>query len=632
MLYLMRNKMKAVVMWFIIGAFLATIFYAWGVGSARRGDGKQGGNWVAHVAGDEISAVEYERELQRMEEQFRDLPAELVKSLNLKEKALEGLISQRLLLQQARKMGVEIPDEELARSIQELPYFQENGAFSNRAYRTALSQYFKMTPIAFEERQREGMQVRKLQDLIGDTAKISEKEIHQAFVARNEKVVVEYALLRADDHRPAGEVEEATAQEYYERHKEDFRTKEEINVLYAYLTPQDFFDEITLTEGEAEQYYKENESDYVQPEKIRARHILVRVPRDADGETLQAARKKIEGILEKVQAGEDFAELARLNSEDSSASRGGDLGYFEPGQMVKAFEDAAFSLRPGETSGIVRSKFGFHIIKVEDHKDAIEKSFDEVRSRIEGELKFVEGLRHARRKAMRLYAEIRKGKDFQDAIKEAGYSLRETGYFSRADNRITGIPADLVRAFNEEAFAAGADGLGGVVKGDRGYLLLKVLKRKPPRIPTLEEVRAKVNKAVADEVSRENVRKAAEEMVQALKEKMPFAEAAEKAKAADTKITEPFTRSESPVSPDFTKIAFTLTAENPADRIDAGTEQYVLFLRKRLPADESSYAEAKEEIQRSLMEAKKKRLLSAWLNRVRKAAAVEVNQDLLDRI
>lgn len=632
MLYLMRNKMKAVVMWFIIGAFLATIFYAWGVGSARRGSNKRGENWVAHVAGDEISTMEYERAVQRMEEQVRDLPAELVKRLNLKEKTLEGLIRQRLFLQQARNMGIEIPDAELAKSIQGLPYFQENGSFSDRAYRTTLSQYFKMTPTTFEERQREELEVRKLQELIGDTAKISEKEIHQAFVVRNEKVVIEYSLLRADDHRPVGDVEEAAAQEYYEKHKENFRTKEKINVLYAYLTPQDFFETVTLREGEAERYYKENLSDYVQPEKIRARHILVRVPKDADEEVLQAARKKIEGILEKVQGGEDFAELARMNSEDSSASRGGDLGYFEQGQMVKAFEDAAFALKPGETSGIVRSKFGFHIIKVEDHKDAIEKSFDEVRSRIEGELKFEGALHHARRKAMRLYAEIRKGKDFRGAIEEAGYPLRETGYFSRADNRITGIPADLVRTFNEEAFASGTDGLGGVVKGDRGYLLLKVEKRQPPRIPTLEEVRAKVNKAVAEEESRVNVREAAEEMVQALKEKTAFGEAVKKAKAAETKTTKPFTRSESPVSPDFTKVAFVLTAENTAGRLGTEKGQYVLFLRKRLPADESSYAAAKEEIKKTLMEAKKKNLIAAWLNRIRKSVTVEVNQDLLDRI
>ncbi|NOY52053.1 MAG: hypothetical protein GXP58_00335 [Deltaproteobacteria bacterium] len=632
MLYLMRNKIKSVVMWFIIGAFLATIFYAWGVGSARRGSGKRGEkNWVAHVAGEKISAVEYERALQRMQDRFQDLPAELVKKLNLKERTLEGLIRQRLLQQEAQRMGIEIPNEELARSIETLPYFQENGTFSKRAYRTALSQYFKMTPTIFENRQRAALQVQKLEDLIGDTVKVSEKEIHQAYVRQNEKVVIEYALLRADDHRPKGRIRKAAAQAYYEKHQEDFRTKEEINVLYAYLTPQDFFREVTLPEGAAKRYYKENKEDYVQPEKIRVRHILIRVPRNADGEALQKAREKIEGILKQVKAGQDFTELARKYSQDSSASRGGDLGYFAKGQMVKAFEKAAFALQPGETSGIVQSKFGFHIIKMEDHKAAIAKSFEEVRPRIEAKLKFIEALHHARKKAMHLYAEIRKGKDFRGAIEEAGYSLRETGYFSRADNRIAGIPTDLARAFNEEAFAAGDNGVGRV-RGDQGFLLLQVLKRRPPRIPALKEVRAKVNAAVAVEMGRENVRKAAVEMVKALKGKHPFVEAAKQAKAVETKTTAPFTRTESPVSPDFTKAAFALTADHPADRIETKQGEYVLFLRKKIPADESAYAGAKEEIKKSLREEKKKNLLAAWVNQIRKGTTVKVNQDLLDRI
>ncbi len=629
MLYFMRHSMKSIVMWFIIAAFLGTIFYAWGMRSTGGGDGGQ--NWIATVEGEDITPAEFENELRQMEAQLRDLPPSLLKQLNLKEQVLNNLINQRILLGKAEEMGIQVTDQEIAASIQASPFFQQNGAFSSQAYRTVLAQS-RMTPSAFEKRQREALLIQKLQDLIQDSTKVTDEEIREDYLYNNETVVAEYVLIRFEDHRPDKDPSEEVLQSYFAKQKETFRTQEMINAAYCYITPQDFFDQIDVPEAEVERFYQDNQDQYVQTEKVRARHILIRVPQDADEATTDGARKKIEKVLEEAKASDDFAGLAQKNSEDSTAAKGGDLGFFEKGQMVEPFEQAAFALEPGEVSPVIRTEFGFHIIKMEERQEAKEKSLDEVRDEILRELKFDQAMRMVRKKSMRLYAEIRKGKDFREAIDESKLSIRETGFFSRKDTRMQGVPVDLAQRFSEEAFAADEKGVGGVIKGERGYLLLKVEERKSPRIPSLEEVRSEVTQAVLKEMEKANAENMAKEMVQSLQNQVPFSESAEKAGASETDVTEAFTREGAVINAEFTRTAFTLTAENPAAYLPADNGYYVIHLKEKSPPLEESLQEARDEIKDQLIQKKKNNLFASWLDAVRKEVQIDVNQERMDRI
>jgi peptidyl-prolyl cis-trans isomerase D len=629
MLYFMRHSMKSIVMWFIIAAFLGTIFYAWGMKSTGGGDGGQ--NWIATVEGEDITPAEFENELRQMEAQLRDLPPSLLKQLNLKEQVLNNLINQRILLGKAEEMGIQVTDQEIAASIQASPFFQENGAFSSQAYRTVLAQS-RMTPSVFEKRQREALLIQKLQDLIQDSTKVTDEEIQEDYLYNNEKVVAEYVLIRFEDHRPDKDPSEEVLQSYFAKQKETFRTQELINAAYCYITPQDFFDQIDVPEAEVERFYQDNQDQYVQTEKVHARHILIRVPQDADEATTDAARKKIEKVLEEAKASDDFAGLAQKHSEDSTATKGGDLGFFEKGQMVEPFEQAAFALEPGEISPVIRTTFGFHIIKMEERQEAKEKGLDEVRDEILRELKFDQAMRMVRKKSMRLYAGIRKGKDFREAIDESKLSIRETGFFSRKDTRMQGVPVDLAQRFSEEAFAADEQGVGGVIKGERGYLLLKVEERKSPRIPSLEEVRAEVTQAVLKEMEKANAENKAKEMVQSLQNQVPFSESAEKAGAAETDVTEAFTREGAVINTEFTRTAFTLSAENPAAYLPTDNGFYVIYLKEKSPPLEESLQEARDEIKDQLIQKKKNNLFASWLDAVRKEVQVDVNQERMDRI
>ncbi|MEK6775277.1 MAG: SurA N-terminal domain-containing protein [bacterium] len=629
MLYFMRNYMKSFVMWLIIAAFVLTIFYAWGMKSARLKGGTK--NWLAKVGNETISVEEYEKEYRRTMEQFRDVPPELMKQLNLKQQVLDKLVNQQILVDNAGKMGIEAGDKEVAASIEAIQAFQENGAFSSQSYQAILSQN-RLTPAFFESQQRKMVVIQKLQKLIQDSAKVTDDEIHDAYVHKNEKITADYALITFQNHRPQENPSEQELEKYFSRHKDDFRTQEQVNVIFSTITPQDLFNEIQVPEEEINKFYSVHSSEFIQPAKVHARHILIRVPDDAGKETEKASREKMINILKEARGGTDFASLAIKYSEDSTASRGGDLGFFGPGAMTSNFERAAFALNPGEISPVVRTPFGFHIIKVEERQDDKKKTLNEVRDEILLELKTDSGIKLARKKARLLYAEIHKTKDFRKTLGEAKIPVRETGFFSRKDTLIQGVPADINKRFSEEAFSAGEEGIGGVIKGENEYILLQVFGRKAPGIPPLNEVRQAVVEAALQEKGKSNAESNAKNIVQSLLDKTPFNEAAVKAGLKDTGTTEPFTRDQTVMSPDFVKTAFTLSPEKPAAYIPAENGFYVIALKEKQPADETAFQAVSEEIKKALLQGKRETMFISWLNQARKDAGINVNQELLDKM
>ncbi len=630
MLYTMRHKVKAYILWFIIAAFVGTIFVGWGIGSGRFSqDGK---SWVARVGEATISVEEYRRELLQMQTQYRDLPAELLKSLDLKQQALDSLINRRIFTAQALKMGVDVPDTELAAAIREIPSFHQNGGFSTEVYRQVLA-LSQLTPGAFEEQQRSFLRIQKLQQLVQDSAKVSDREVRDAFMRRNAKVAVDYAVITTDEHPLREAPTEQALQAHYDAAKESFRTPEQVDAVFSQLRAEDFFSEIEIADAVVQQYYEDNHSLYVQPEKVRARHILVRIPDDADEAAEKTARERIEKIHDDVQQGKPFDVLAQEYSEDSStAPRGGDLGFFERDQMVPAFDTAAFSLQPGEASEIIRTRFGFHIIKLEERQAEQSKSLEEVREAILAELKYDQAMRLARKKAMALYADIRRGNDFREVVEEAGFPVYDSGYFSRADAYIPQVPTDLTAQFKEAAFAVGGAGPTSPMREEQGYFLLAVKDLRAARIPPLDEIRNTVQEAVQKEMETAEVERIARDMVASLIGGHEFKEAAAQARAVLIESTEPFTRSETIVTPTFTDKAFALSAATPADYVLVGPRAYVVFLRDEQSPDESSYEEASVAIREELISQKRDALFLSWMQQARKGADVQVNEDLLDRV
>ena len=403
----------------IIG-LLALTFAVWGIESYTRGRGHS--DAVAKIGPLSISQREFEVELGRQQERLRQLfgrefDPSTVDTLATRRELLEGMIQQRLVAEAAIKSRLLISDEALREVIAGIPAFQENGQFSKSAYETILrAQNPPLTPAEYESRLRYDLALGQLARSIGQTA-ITPRTVAQHLVQlEEEQREVSEALVPSDKFLDQAKVGEAQIKSYYESHQAEFRIPERVRAQYAVLSAEELGRQQPVSDAEVQKLYESRASQYQVPEERRASHILIAVPSDAKEAVRQAARKKAEAILAEVRKSpQRFAELAKKYSQDpGSAEKGGDLGLFGRGMMVKPFEDAAFGMKEGEISGIVESEFGYHIIKLTGIQPARSRSLDEVRPALVAELQ--------KQKGAQRFAEAAEG--FTNMVYEQADSLQ----------------------------------------------------------------------------------------------------------------------------------------------------------------------------------------------------------------
>ncbi|MEZ4551945.1 MAG: SurA N-terminal domain-containing protein, partial [Desulfobacterales bacterium] len=368
----MLNAMRQSAGSWIIKVLLGIIVVAFtfmGVGSFNARQNAK----VATVNGDIIDITQYQRAYYNVLENLRarfgnQLNDEMIKMFNVRQQALDGLIETTLLHQTAKQIGLRVPDAELAQSIAQIPAFQQNGAFDPQRYKILLSQN-RLTPESFEAMQKEAMMMDRLRFMVTKSAKVSDNEIRQWYEWENTSVDIDYAVFKAADFKDI-ELTDQMLQEYYDAHKEEYKTQPKLQARYVKFDPESYKSAAVVSSDEIQQYYDEHLEEFKQPETVSARHILFKVPQDADAETNETARQKAAAVMEKARAGEDFAELAKTYSEGPSKDNGGQLGEFKREDMVKPFSDAAFAMAAGDISEPVKTQFGWHIIKVESHNPA----------------------------------------------------------------------------------------------------------------------------------------------------------------------------------------------------------------------------------------------------------------------
>src|SRR5262249_47853300 len=283
---------------------------------------------------------------------------------------------------------------------------------------------------------RRSMMIDKLRSALTDWMVVSDADLEREYRARNDKVKLQVVALTADKFRDKVTVSDADVSAYYDAHKAEYRKGEQRKVRYLLLDRDQLRSRITVTPQDIESNYNANIQQFQTPEQVRASHILLKT----EGKDEAAVRKQAEDILKQVKApGADFAALAKKYSEDDgSKANGGDLDYFPKGRMVPEFEQAAFSMQPGQVSDLVKSQFGFHIIKVVDKKPAATRTLDEVRSQIQETLAGQRVEQEIANRTRDLDARIKKPSDFDALSKEQGVVVAESGFFTR-DETVPGI-------------------------------------------------------------------------------------------------------------------------------------------------------------------------------------------------
>jgi peptidyl-prolyl cis-trans isomerase D len=625
MLDMMRRHAQS---WFIkvlLGGIVVT-FISWG-GYSRY---QERSNTVAYINGKALTVQEYERAYAQTMDMYRSqlggLDEATLKALNLRGRVYDQMVERTLILQEAARLGLSVSEDELRQSILQFPAFQVDGRFDDNRYQKLLA-LNHLTPTQFEDEQRAAATIDKLRRLVTGFAKVSEAEAFEQWRQSSEKVAVDYAAFPSADYVSKVAISDSDLQAYYNARKEGFRKPPQLKLGYVVFKLEDFARQAAPSEAKLREEYNLFQDDYRSPKQVKARHILLSLPAGAnkDKDQERQVEQKALGVLAEAKAGKDFSELAKKYSQDAgSAAKGGDLGWFGHGQMVKEFEEAAFSLSRGAIGGPVKSKFGYHIIKVEDVREARLKPFEEVRDQIAAKLTIDKAQELAASRLGESYGQVAKAGGLKKWAQSQGLAYVQTDFVSAAD-QVPGL-LDSARVV-QKAFTKKAGEIESDPERKSGPVLFEVTERRDAYVPPLAEVAKVVRERMASEKAQELAGTAAASLLAEVRTGMSFAAAAAKLKVK-VKHVEPFARSANnpELGPEATKAAFKLTAAQPAPTVPYrnATGFVAMKLTQRLEPSPEEFSAQKAQMLQRLLSYKRQQIFDQWLKRVREKADIEV--------
>src|SRR5882724_7975589 len=376
---------------FVLALMIVPPFAFWGIQWTQRETA--GAGEVASVGGQKITEQEFSEALRQQQDRVRGMlgrnfdPA-MFDSPALRLELLEGMISQRLMMQHAARNHLTVSDEMLVETTMAIPAFQVDGKFSRDRYDAALRNE-RMSSEAFDSALRRDLLMQQLTGALADSG-LASKAVSRQFaqLRAQQREIAEYRV-QADAQLAQPKITGDAIRAFYDGNPARFQVPEEVAVEYLVLSTEALIASEQVGADEIKAYYESNVSKYGEPEQRRASHILIALKRGADDAEKASARERAAQILSQLRKSPGgFAELAKKNSGDpGSAPQGGDLGFFTRGMMVRPFEDAAFKLKPNQISDLVESDFGFHIIKITGIKPGKMKSLEAALPEIERELK-----------------------------------------------------------------------------------------------------------------------------------------------------------------------------------------------------------------------------------------------------
>jgi len=592
---------------------------------------------VAIVEGEQIRADEFRRTYQAQLQSYRaayggNMNEGLLKQLGIDQQILQQMVDERAALAEAQRLGLKISDEEVAQRIYAIPAFQENGAFigTQRYQQLLASQRPALTTSEFEENVRRSLAVDKLRQSLTDWVSISDKELEQEYRRRNDKVKLAVVTFNADRYLPDVSASDPDVTAYFNAHTADFKIPEKRKVKYLLIDVEALRAKVNVPPADVERAYNENIEQYTTPEQVRASHILFKT----EGKDDAVVKAKAEDVLKQAKApGADFAALAKKYSEDeSNAKNGGDLDFFGKGRMVPEFDRVAFSMEPGQMSDLVKTEYGYHIIKLTDKKPGGTKKLDEVRQQLIDQLAYDRAQTQAATLAESLEQQIKKPADLDTVAKAQGLTVQETGFFAR-DEPILGVGS--APEMTARAFSMNPGEVSGVLRTGRGFAFETVTEKKDGYVPKLEEVKDKVREAVVKDKAREMAKTQAASLAAKLKTAPDFEKAA-KAANADVKTTDLLTR-DSPLpeignAPDVLDAAFKLPEGSVSDPVSTDNGTAIFKVVEKHESSPQDLTANKETFRDEVLNDRRNRFFSSYMQKAKQKMKISVNREALKRV
>jgi len=504
----MRRNVRKLswVLWLVIIAFIA--FY---IPDLIRGPS----NIVARVDGEPIYIADFQQALQQQTAYYQsvsggNLPDDFLQQMQIREIVLESLIRDRLILAAARDQGLSVSAREIQARIMEYPMFQEDGIFIGPDRYKQMLQVNGVSFEDFEGQIHNEVLFEKFTELVSNGVTVTNREIEDAYQRANEQAQFDFFIVSSAGLEP--EVSELLTDEgirvLFEENIFDYRVPERRRVSFAVIETEAIRESVKLDEQDLRTAYAASIEEFTIPEEVRARHILFRLPPEPDEETIAETSSAAQEILREIRNGADFSTLAEENSDDTAtATSGGDLGWFRRGRMTPEFEEVAFSLKIDETSDIVQTPFGLHIIRLDGSRPEQVRPFEEVRAQLDQRITFERSEEIADQRAEELRVEVLRRTNFEDLAAQFDLELRASPLFSQLE----GFSEVLSPEFTRQVFVAGRDRVSEPIRFGNGHVIFRVDEIVESHEPELAEVEGAVRSDLISELAEERAAEVADE-------------------------------------------------------------------------------------------------------------------------
>jgi len=561
------------------------------------------GNVLASIGGNSISSADLD---QTIRDRFKNSPMGFDKRMvpMIAPSVLDQMVIAQILVQQAGKMGVEVSDGEVLRAFQNIPWLYPNGNFvgTDRAA-DMVAQNTGKTLAQFESLLRDSLLEEKIRSIVTDGVQVTPAEIMAQFRQRNNKAKIDYVLFDPSQFIKDVKVTPEALAAFFQKDPARYKLPEQRQVRYVVIDPDQVRAQVKVNEADLRQYYARHLSDYRVPDRVKVSHILFKTTGKTQAE-VATIEKTAADVLNQVRAGANFGDLAKKFSEDSTAQAGGELGWLVHGQTVPEFDSMAFSLKPGEVSGLVKTMYGIHILKVEDKQVAHLQSFDEVKDSIRVDMEKQLVAEAQEKLASTLESQFKANpQQFDDVVRKAGLEPRLSPLF-----KYNQPVADLGKtdAFENLAFQLRLNEVGMPISVPRGEAIFQLAQIAPAHIPTLEEVGAQVEEDYRHDQSIALAQDKAKKLAE-LAKTQDFDKAA-KTLGLTSKQSNDFSQNEYVEGVgNGTQLgdAFTLNPGQVSSVITVGTNQVLFKVVSRTPANEADFAAQRDQIREELLDQKR---------------------------
>jgi peptidyl-prolyl cis-trans isomerase D len=627
----------------ICGGMVITLIPG-GLGSDLMGQPSQG--VVAKVAGQDITTQEVRDRARALAEQQvaqygpmgkQLLPMIMPRAIS---QSVEQLITGKAIVAEADRMGLKATDQDVREELEHGRYSQTlfpGGKFIGEQAYASLLQQANLSVSAFEADVKNEILEQKLVVLVTGSASVSDAEIRQEFQKRNTKVKLDYAVLSQDDIRKGLHPTDEELKAFYTRNQARYKDSipEKRKIDYVFLDKSKILGQVEVTPEEIQSYYNQRKDQYRVPDEVKVAHILIKTPAaGADGKVdekgVEEARKKAEDVLKQLKGGAKLEDLAKKYSDDpGSAKQGGELGWIGRGRTVPEFEKAAFSQAKGQTSDLVKSSYGFHIIRTEDKHEAHLKTLDEVKGEIEPLIRQQKAARMMEAAGNSLLDQAR-SQGLEKAAAAKSLNVVTTDFVGRTDV-LPGLGSSP--QFMDAVFSQREKSPPDMAQLSQGAVVFQVEAIKPPATPTFEEIRSKVDGEFKNERASILLNQKTQELSDRAKSEHDLKKAAKELGA--TMKTSDFVLPDGQV-PDIgsmagqASVAFSMKPGEISGPVNAGNNGVVLsVIAKQEPTDQD-FAVKKDQIRDGLLRSKQQDLFGLFISNLRqqmeKSGKIKINE------